>query len=58
MNKSIEVIINHFKDTYNIDNLWRIEFNINGVCINSNPALPDFGDISPFLIMFNKKKNC
>ena len=56
MNKSIEVIINHFKDTYNIDNLWRIEFNINGVCINSNPALPDFGDISPFLIMFNKKK--
>lgn len=56
MNKSIKAIIKHFNDTYNVDNLWRIEFNIHGQCINNNPALPDFGDISPFLIMFNQKE--
>lgn len=56
MNRSTEFIINQFKDTYNVNNLWRIEFDINGECINNNPALPDFGDISPFLIMFNQKE--
>ena len=52
----IENIINHFKSTYLINNHWRIEFDINGKCINKNCAIPDYGDISPYLLHFGEEK--
>ena len=52
----IENIINHFKSTYLSDGYWRIEFEIKGKCINENCAIPDYGDISPFLLYFGEEK--
>lgn len=53
----IEEILDHFRDTYVIDGVWRSSFSgITGECINKKPLLDDFGDASPFLMQYGETK--
>lgn len=50
-------IINHFKETYLIDGLWRTKVDsVTGECIDFKPLIDDFGDASPFLIQYGEKE--
>lgn len=56
-NSTIQEVINHFKETYLIDCLWRSKIDgVTGECIDFKPLIDDFGDAAPFLLYYGEKE--